>query len=168
MIYFVRSVSFKKPVIGSFWLAVEKFQPKRKQLFKLTHWTKRITPSQRAIKTVPKNYVGSCVHFCFDLWFWKDVSSSEKITLQCQEIMAKYSTLFILSCLIEYLNKNYPKVVVTNLWSCQLIRLNDSHLEMHALTEARWLTQFRRSRESGKQLSLPPPKKSPEGISISC
>ena len=64
VIFFVLSVSFKNLEFGSFWLAVEKFQPMRKQFFKLTHRTKRITPSQRASKTVPKNDVGSCVHFC--------------------------------------------------------------------------------------------------------
>ena len=45
-------------------MAIEKFQPMRKRFVKLTLWTKWITPSERALKTVPRNGFGNCVHFC--------------------------------------------------------------------------------------------------------
>ena len=45
-------------------MAVEEFQPTRKRFLKLTLRTKWITPSERALKTVPKNGVRNCVHFC--------------------------------------------------------------------------------------------------------
>ena len=45
-------------------MALEKIQPMRKWFLKLTLRTKWITPSERALKTVPDNGVGSCVHFC--------------------------------------------------------------------------------------------------------
>ena len=61
--HFVRSVSFKNLKLEvSDWLL--KFQPMRKRFLKLTLQTKWITPRERALKTVPQNDVGSCVHFC--------------------------------------------------------------------------------------------------------
>ena len=45
-------------------MAVEEFQPMRKRFLKLTLRTKWITPSERTLKTVQENGVGSCVHFC--------------------------------------------------------------------------------------------------------
>ena len=55
-------------------MAVEEFQPTRKWFLMLTLGTKWIKPSERALKTVPKNDVGSCVHFCLRLLgFWEDV-----------------------------------------------------------------------------------------------
>ena len=36
----------------------------RKRFLKITLRTKRITLSERALKTVAENSVGSCVHFC--------------------------------------------------------------------------------------------------------
>ena len=72
MIFFVLSVSFKNLEFGSFWLAVEKFQPMRKRFAKLTLQTKLITPSERAFKMVSKDGVISCVHRHFG--FWKDVN----------------------------------------------------------------------------------------------
>ena len=45
-------------------MAVEEFQPTRKWFLKLTLRTKWIMPSERTLKTVPENGVGSCVHFC--------------------------------------------------------------------------------------------------------
>ena len=50
---------------SSFWLADEEFQPMRKPFLKLTTQIRQIRPSARALKTVPKNCVRSCVHFCF-------------------------------------------------------------------------------------------------------
>ena len=55
-------------------MAIEKFQPMRKRFVKLTLRTKCITPSKRTLKTMSKNGVGSCVHFCLRLLgFWEDV-----------------------------------------------------------------------------------------------
>ena len=45
-------------------MAVEKFLPMRKWIVKLTPRTKWITPSERALKTVHKNGVTTCVRFC--------------------------------------------------------------------------------------------------------
>ena len=42
---------------------VEEFQPIEKGFLKLTLQTKGITPSERALETVPKNGVRSCVPF---------------------------------------------------------------------------------------------------------
>ena len=64
MIHFVRSVSFKNLEMEAFLFAVEQFQPTRKWLFKLTLRSKWIMPSGRALKSVPENGVGHCVHFC--------------------------------------------------------------------------------------------------------
>ena len=63
-IHFVQGVSFTNLEMEVFWLAVEEFQPTRKRFLKLTLRTKWITPSERALKTVPENGVGNCVHFC--------------------------------------------------------------------------------------------------------
>ena len=48
-------------------MAVEEFQPMRKWSLELTLQTKWITPSERALETVPENGVRSCVHFCLRL-----------------------------------------------------------------------------------------------------
>ena len=61
---FVASVSFKNHWIEAPWLAVKEFQPVRRWFFELTLATKRITPCERAWKTVLENGVFSCVPFC--------------------------------------------------------------------------------------------------------
>ena len=45
-------------------MAVKEFQPVRRWFFELTLATKRITPCERAWKTVLENGVFSCVPFC--------------------------------------------------------------------------------------------------------
>ena len=57
------SYSFTKCLHRSFWLDVEEFQPIEKLFLKLTLQTKWITPSERALVTMPKNGVRSCVPF---------------------------------------------------------------------------------------------------------
>ena len=64
VIHFVQTVRFKNHLNRSFWLAVREFPPVRKWFLGLTLRTKRITPCERAWKTVPENNVGNCVHFC--------------------------------------------------------------------------------------------------------
>ena len=62
-------------------MAVEEFQPTKKWFLKLTLQTKWITPSEKALKTVPENGVGSCVHiFRGNLGLWKDVKIEINIT----------------------------------------------------------------------------------------
>ena len=45
-------------------MAVEEFQPTKKPFLELTLQTKWIAPSERALKTVPENGIGNCVHIC--------------------------------------------------------------------------------------------------------
>ena len=62
---------------------VEEFQPTEKWFLKLTLQTKWITPSERALETVPKNGVRSCVPFHLrSLGLWKDVKDAP-VAMKC-------------------------------------------------------------------------------------
>ena len=80
--HFVANVSFKNH--RSFWLAVKKFQPVRRWLYKLTLATKQTTPCERVLKIVPKKGVFFVYHLVWGhLGVLKDVGPIDAFRDEC-------------------------------------------------------------------------------------